>query len=439
MKKFLSDLLAKRQAEFEAKQKRMQDSEDAKEVREVGETLLALRDEINSIEEQIKALDAEEESKKEDEAKSEEPKEDEEDKKEEGRSLNPLATYSLGKMEERKMEEKTGRASMEYRQAFKDYVQKGIMNPILERRDDGPSTTADLGVLVPQTVMDEIITKLNGKYGQLYNRVRHLNVKGGVDFAIGEFDFTAKRIVEGASAPTAEKGKITDKVSFGFRHCWIGASRSLLESELNLVTFENKVVEGILQAFLKKMDAEIINGQGSGSNEMEGILFEAEKAASRIDASHVITFTADEMKDWKTWREKLFAKVPLEMRAESPEFVMTAGTYEADIKTLADDSNRPVYYETYNPIDGEETSRFAGKEVVFVNEGNGISDFDTAEADSVFGIYWVPTKAYGINSNMQFSLTQWRDHAGLKDITYALVVNDGKVLNGDYVFILKKA
>ena len=440
MKKFLTELLAKRQAEFEAKQKRMQDSEDAKEVREVGETLLALRDEINAIEEQIKALDAEEEAKKEeDEAKSEEPKEDEEDKKEEGRSLNPLATYSLEKMEERTMEDKKGRASIEYRQAFKDYVQKGIMNPILERRDDGPSTTADLGVLVPQTVMDEIITKLNGKYGQLYNRVRHLNVKGGVDFAIGEFDFTAKRIVEGASAPTAEKGKITDKVSFGFRHCWIGASRSLLESELNLVAFENKVVEGILQAFLKKMDAEIINGQGSGSNEMEGILFEAEKVASRIDASHVITFTEDEMKDWKTWREKLFAKVPLEMRAESPEFVMTAGTYEADIKTLADDSNRPVYYETYNPIDGEETSRFAGKEVVFVNEGNGISDFDTAEADSVFGIYWVPTKAYGINSNMQFSLTQWRDHAGLKDITYALVVNDGKVLNGDYVFILKKA
>lgn len=440
MKKFLNDLLAKRKAEFDEKTKRMQESQDTNEVREVGETLLKLRDEINSIEAQIKNLDEAEQKAEEDKKLEEQAKEEEDKKKEEeGRSFNPLATYSLDKMEARTMEEKKGRGSLEYRQAFKDYVQKGIMNPILEKRDDGPSTTADLGILVPLTISDEIITKLGKKYGQIYNRVRHLNVKGGLEFAIGEFDFTAKRIVEGASAPTAEKGKITDKVSFGFRHCWIGASRSLLESELNLEAFESKVVEGILQAFLKKMDAEIINGQGSASNEMEGLLFEAEKAQSRIDASHIITFTEDEMKDWKTWREKLFAKVPLEMRAESPEFVMTAGTYEADIKTLADDSNRPVYYETYNPVDGEETSRFAGKEVIFVNEGNGISDFDTAEADSVFGIYWVPTKAYGINSNMQFSLTQWRDHAGLKDITYALVVNDGKVLNGDYVFILKKA
>lgn len=430
MKKFLSDLLAKRQAEFESKQKRMQDSEDAKEVREVGETLLALRDEINSIEEQIKALNAEEETKKEEV----EPKNEEE-----GRNLNPLATYSFCKMEERTMEEKKGRDSMEYRQAFKDYVQKGIMNPILERRADGPATSADLGVLVPNTVMNEIIIRLGKRYGQIYSRVRHLNIKGGVDFAVGEFDFTAKRIVEGADAPTAEKGKITDKVSFGFRHCWIGASRTLLEGELNINIFEQNVVDGIFTAFVKKMDAEIINGQGSASNEMEGLLFEAQKTTSRIDASHIITFTEVELRDWKEWQKKLFAKVPLEMRAEKPEFIMTPGTYEGNIKTLTDDSNRPVYKDTFNPVDGTETSTFKGKEVIFVNDGNGVVDFDSANADDVFAIYWVPTKAYGINSNMQFSLTQWRDHAGLKDITYALVVNDGKVLNGDYVFILKKA
>lgn len=319
-------------------------------------------------------------------------------------------------------------------------MQKGIFNPILEKRDDGPSTTADLGVLVPLTIMDEIITKLGKKYGQIYNRVRHLNVKGGVEFAVGEFDFTAKRIVEGASAPTAEKGKITDKVSFGFRHCWIGASRSILESELNLNSFETKVTEGIASAFLKKMDAEIINGQGSASNEMEGVVFEANKTTgSKIDASHIIEFTESEVADWKSWQTKLFAKIPLEMRADTPEFVLTAGTYESNIKTLSDDSNRPVYHETFNPVDGSETSKFAGKAVYFVNDGNGISDYDTASAGDVFGIYWVPTKAYGTNSNMQFSLTQWRDHAGLKDITYALVVNDGKVLNGDYVYILKKA
>lgn len=432
MREFLEKLLKERRAEFDKSTAKMKESEDTAEVRALGETLLKLRDEINDLEAQIKALD-DEKAKKEEEAK----KEAEEPKAEATaeRSFNPLSSYSFAKPKE-KLE---GRSSMEYRQAFKDYIQRGIDNPILEKREDGPSTTTDLGVLVPNTVMQEIITKLGKKYGQIYSRVRHLNVKGGVDFTVGEFDFTAKRILEGASAPTAEKGKITDKVSFGFRHCWVGASRSILEGELNITAFEQKVVEGITTAFVKKMDAEIINGQGSASNEMEGLLFEAAKSSSRIQASHILTFTASEMADWKEWQKKLFSKVPLEMRAESPEFVMTAGTYEADIKTLTDDNNRPVYYETFNPIDGAETSTFKGKEVVFVNDGNGIVDFDSASAGDVFGIYWVPTKAYGINSNMQFSLTQWRDHAGLKDITYALVVNDGKVLNGDYCFILKKA
>lgn len=441
MKEFLTKLLNDRKAEFDEKTKRMKESENTAEVREIGETLLKLRDEINDIEAQISSLDeaeAEAEQKAKEEEEKEEDKKEEEEEDKDKRSFNPIATYSLGKKEEKRMTN-NNRGSLEYREAFKDYVQRGIMNPILEKREDGPSTSADLGVLVPNTVMDEIIVKLGKKYGQIYNRVRHLNVKGGVDFAIGEFDFTAKRIVEGASAPTAEKGKITDKVSFGFRHCWIGASRTLLETELNLQNFEQKVVEGIASAFLKKMDNEIINGQGSASNEMEGLLFEVAKTTSRIDATHVLTFTTAEMADWKQWQTKLFAKVPLEMRAEAPEFVMTAGTYESNVKTLADDNNRPVYYETFNPVDGAETSRFAGKEVVFVNDGNGVVDFDSASSGDVFGIYWVPQKAYGINSNMQFSLTQWRDHAGLKDITYALVVNDGKVLNGDYVFILKKA
>lgn len=429
MKDFLLKMLNERKAEFETNSKRMKESEDSAEVRSLGETLLKLRDEISDIEAQIKNLEDKEKQAK------EEPKAEPKAEAQQERSFNPLSSYAFSKVERRE----EGRSSMEYRQAFKDYIQKGIDNPILEKRADGPSTTTDLGVLVPNTVMQEIITKLGKKYGQIYSRVRHLNVKGGVDFTVGEFDFTAKRILEGASAPTAEKGKITDKVSFGFRHCWVGASRSILEGELNITAFEQKVVEGITTAFVKKMDAEIINGQGSASNEMEGLLFEAAKSTSRIQASHILTFTASEMADWKEWQKKLFSKVPLEMRAESPEFVMTAGTYEANIKTLTDDNNRPVYYETFNPVDGAERSTFKGKDVIFVNDGNGIVDFDSANTGDVFGIYWVPTKAYGINSNMQFSLTQWRDHSGLKDITYALVVNDGKVLNGDYCFILKKA
>ena len=135
MKDFLKKMLNNKKAELDKLTARMKDSTEVTEVREVGETLLKLRDEIDSIEKQLANLEAEEKKPVEAEAETE-------------RSFNPMAMYNLNKTEKRE-EKKVGRDSMEYRQAFKDYVQKGIVSPILEKREDGPSTTTDLGGLIP--------------------------------------------------------------------------------------------------------------------------------------------------------------------------------------------------------------------------------------------------------------------------------------------------
>ena len=169
------------------------------------------------------------------------------------------------------------------------------------------------------------------------------------------------------------------------------------------------------------------------------ILIEAAKGgAGRIPTANVITFTAEEMEDWKTWQKKLFAKIPLSMRKLRPEFVMTAETFEANIMTLEDTNGRPVYRETYNPVTGDETATFKGREVVFVEEG-GIKSFDSAAAGEYFGMMWVPEKAYLINSNLQFSYKKYFDEATNQYVTKALVICDGKVLDGKYIYLLKKA
>ena len=144
------------------------------------------------------------------------------------------------------------------------------------------------------------------------------------------------------------------------------------------------------------------------------------------------------MLDWKTWQTKLFAKIPLSMRALRPEFVMTAETWEANIMTLEDSQGRPVYRETYNPVTGDESATFKGRSVVFVEEG-GIKSFDTAEANEYFGMYWVPEKAYAMNSNMQFSYKKYFDENTNQYITKGLVIVDGKVLDPKYIYLLKKA
>ena len=136
---------------------------------------------------------------------------------------------------------------------------------------------------------------------------------------------------------------------------------------------------------------------------------------------------------------KLFAKLPIRFRGMRPEFVMSAGTYESVIKSLADDNDRPVYYETFNPADGAETATFKGREVVFVEEDifKTFGDIDLTGTDSpYFGMLWVPSEAYAINSNMEFFVKRYFDEEKNEYVDKALVINDGKVLDGECIYLL---
>lgn len=331
------------------------------------------------------------------------------------------------------------RSSMEYRTAFRDYVQGGkVDRDILqfEQRGDAVSTSSDLGVLIPETVMQEIIKGVSKVYGQLYSRVRKTNLKGGVKYPIGSFAATFNRITETTKSDRQDPGGITGYVAFGYKIGEIRLARTLLQTVLDVPVFEQEFAKTVADAYVKAMDIEIMSGT-EANNQCVGILTEAAAQSSRIPATNIIEFTAAEAADWTEWQKKLFAKIPLGMRAENPQFAMTAATYESVIKTLADTQKHPVYAETFNPVDGTERATFKGKEVVFV-ENDCLKDFDSATNGQFFGMYWVPEKAYAINSNMQFTVVDYFDHETNQWVKKALVFNDGKVLDGAYIYLLKK-
>lgn len=331
------------------------------------------------------------------------------------------------------------RSSMEYRTAFRDYVQSGkVDRDILqfEQRNDAVSTSSDLGVLIPETVMQEIIKGVSKVYGQLYSRVRKTNLKGGVKYPIGSFAATFNRITETTKSFRQDPGGITGAVTFGYKIGEIRLARTLLQTVLDVPVFEQEFAKAVADAYVKAMDIEIMSGT-EANNQCVGILTEAAAQSSRIPATNIIEFTAAEAADWTEWQKKLFAKIPLGMRAENPQFAMTAATYESVIKTLADTQKHPVYAETFNPVDGTERATFKGKEVVFV-ENDSLKDFDSATNGQYFAMYWVPEKAYAINSNMQFTVVDYFDHETNQWVKKALVINDGKVLDGAYIYLLKK-
>lgn len=355
-----------------------------------------------------------------------------------------LAGIEEGQKAERKdgkvnMSEKFTRDSMEYRTAFRDYVQTGKLDKnILEfdKRDDAVSTSTDLGVLLPETVMQEIIKGVGEVHGQLYDRVRKTNLKGGVKYPIGSFSATFHRITETTKSDRQDPGGITGSVVFGYKIGEIRLAKTLLQAVLSVPVFEQEFAKTVAEAYVKAMDIEIMTGT-EANNQCVGILTEAAAVGSRIPSANIISFSPNDMADWTTWQTKLFAKIPLAMRRENPEFVMTANTYEANIKTLKDKNDRPLFAETYNPVDGAERATFKGKEVVFV-ENDCLKDFNDASANDFFGMYWVPEKAYAINSNLEFTVVDYFDHETNQYVKKALVINDGKVLDGAYIYLLKK-
>lgn len=407
----------------------------------LGETLKALKEDIAEAEAMLK--DAEEKEP----ANNDNGEENNAPAANEGRSavvagatFNPVATYSQnGAPTARADVDKL--SSMEYRKAFMNYVQKGVMSDVLQKRADAENVSEDLGILMPNTIVNEIIKEVEKVHGQVYARVKKTNLKGGVQYPLGAFsatmywDGTAGNDPEHGVSEKQKGGSVNGFVQFTYHIGEVRIAQSLLQSIVTVDAFEKEIVNAVVECYVQNTEEAIFTGDGV--KQPVGILTEAAKGDSRIPESNIIEFTAAEMEDWKQWRKKLFAKIPLAMRKMRPEFVMTAETWESNIMTLEDTNGRPVYRETYDPTTGDEKATFNAKEVLFVEEG-GIKSFDTASAGDCFGLYWVPSKAYAINTNLQFSYIKYFDHSTNQWITKGIVIVDGKVLDPKYLYILKK-
>ena len=431
IKTYLENVIKEKKTQRDSLNAALIESDSKEERAAIGETLKALAAEIAQAEEQLANVD--EQGNKDNGAEGAEGAA-------EGRGFNPVSTFVTARAAAKTDDDPL--STMEYRKAFKDFVQRGVKSELLKRAD-AENVSTDLGILLPNTIVAEIIKGVEKVYGQLYSRVRKTNVKGGVQYPIGAFaanlywDGTEGNDKEHGVSEKQKAGGVTGFVQFTYHIGEIRIAQSLLQSVVTVQAFEAEIVKALIEAYVKAMDTAIL--EGDGVKQPEGILTEAAKGGSgRIPTANIVSFTAEEMEDWKSWQKKLFAKVPLSMRALRPEFVMTAETWESNIMTLEDTNGRPVYRETYNPETGDEKCTFKGRGVTLVEEG-GIKSFDTATAGEFFGMYWVPEKAYLINSNMQFSYKKYFDENTNQYITKALVICDGKVLDPKYIYLLKKA
>lgn len=423
MKDFLKKLIVNKEAEADNLRTKIKRAQTADEVRALGETLNKILQELDDAKKQLEELDKSKEGED-----SRDGANAGEASGEEGRSLNPMATFSMATIQRRKKEDVFG--TTEYRMAFKSYVQRGTPIPqdLISRAggDTGTTLSTELGAIIPTTIMEELIKEASKVYGQIYSKVRKLNIKGGVEFPVAKLKASFKWITESTVSEKQKAGDITEKVSFKYNIGEIRLAETLLANVVTLELFEQEMAKLLVEAYVEAMDKGIISGTGSG--QLLGIT-----ADPRV--TNVVQMNATDIADWTVWRKQLFAKIPLSKRGQG-EFLFPASTVESYLLTMQDANKRPLFREATEGTVGNTAGTFFGRSVTLV-EPDVIKDFDTASTGDVIGVYWVP-QDYAINTNMQFGVKRYFDEDTNEYINKGLTIVDGKILDTSGCYLIKK-
>ena len=428
-KKILEKRLARLQAKKQNLAARAQASQDVNEVRSINEELEEVNAEITETQEEIDAITEEETEAAEVDTRSVVPAN--------ATLVNGTVagSYTQSTSLTQARAEVDQFSTMEYRQAFMRYAQTGaqtagILEVDMSTRDGSPANTTTLGATIPTTILNEFINEIRKRYGNLYAKVRKLNIPGAVKVPIADLQATFKWITEDTVSPRQNAGSIDKYVMFEYNMAEIRVAQSLLSSIVSIDLFEREVVRIMMIAYMQAMDTGIVKGTGNG--QMLGILNDAR-------VTNVVEMTAADINDWTAWRKKFFAKLPLGYR--DGEFIFPLATVDAYLETMADANNNPVFRQAtgleVNDGDASDPNgRFFGRRISLV-EPDIIPDFDSANAGDVIGIFWQPEE-YAINTNMQFGMRRYFDEDRNQWVNKMLTVVDGKVLNPMGIVLIKK-
>ncbi|ASA25417.1 phage major capsid protein [Paenibacillus donghaensis] len=335
-----------------------------------------------------------------------------------------LKSFGIGgQSQERSEEPADPYGTVEYRNAFMIYAKTGEIKP--ELRANATTTTADVSAVIPTTILNEIIKKVT-VYGQVFSRVRKLNIKGGVEVPILALKPVATWIGE-AAVSDKQKVQANTKLTFTYFGLECKVAISLLADTVTLAGFETVITDLIVEAMVKAIDMSVIKGTGIG--QPKGITVD-----DRVPAGQIVTMTPTEFASWESWKKKVTSKLPLAYKAGAT-WLMASGTFEGYIDGMVDDNGQPIGRVNYGIADGPQ-ERFAGKEVIQV-EDDVIAPYESAAAGDVVAIL-LNLKNFGWNSNMQMTMFRYFDHDTNEWVDKAILIADGKLIDPNGVVIVKK-
>lgn len=312
--------------------------------------------------------------------------------------------------------------SMEYRKAFMNYVQTGTPISREFKNADASTKTSDVGEMIPQTVLEKIVEKME-VVGIIYNLVTKTSYKGGLKIPTSSVKPTASWVAEGAGSN--KQKKTTGSISFAYNKLRCAVSSSLEVETMSLAVFETTFIKNVSEAMIKAIEQAIISG--TGSNQPTGILSETVVTGQNVDVAKTAKVTYETLVNAE-------AALPLAYEGEAKWF-MTKKTFMAFIG-MTDDNKQPIARVNYG-INGKPERTLLGRQVILNDYMASIND--TLTSDTVVAFLFNPAD-YILNSNLNMTIKKYEDNDTDDMVTKAIMLVDGKVVDkNSLVTVTKKS
>jgi HK97 family phage major capsid protein len=310
--------------------------------------------------------------------------------------------------------------SDEYRKAFMDYTLRGKAFPANLRDAAESTTTPDVGAVIPTTIAQRIVEKMES-IGMILPLVTHTAYQGGVSIPTSAVKPVATWVAEGAGSDTQKK--TTGSITFGYYKLRCAISLSLEASVVTLGFFETTFVREVSEAMVKAQEQAIVSGSGSG--QPKGILAETAPDGQNVDV------TATGKIDYSTLVDAE-AALPLAYENGAVWF-MTKKTFMKFIG-MVDSAKQPIARVNYG-INGAPERTLLGRRVVLNDYMPSYAD--TVTSDTVVAFLFRP-EDYILNTNYAVTIKRYEDNETDDQVTKAIMLVDGKVVDKNSLVTVTK-
>lgn len=310
--------------------------------------------------------------------------------------------------------------SVEYRKAFMQNVLKGTAIPAQFQNVDANTKTSDVGSVIPTTIMQRIIEKMES-VGMILPLVTKTSYQGGLSIPTSTVKPVATWVSEGSTSD--KQKKTTGSITFTYFKLRCAISMSLETSVITLGIFETAFVNNVSEAMVKAQEHAVL--LGDGTTQPKGILTE-----TPADGQLITLAATDKL----TYSTLISAEAALPLAYEANAvWCMTKKTFMQFIG-MVDSNKQPIARVNYG-INGKPERTLLGRTVVLTDYLGSYAD--TVTSDTLFAFLF-NFGDYILNTNYAVTVKRYEDNDTEDQVTKAIMLVDGKVVDKNSLVVLKK-